>query len=149
MFGDPVMPPPGAVVLRLHWQYQLKRSGERRSRFCCDGSPRAAPVLHKVASTYSSCVEQPIQRLFFALAAANNMKVYGGDATDAFAHSPPPATPTFVHVDDAYAEWYKDRSNTVLARHLGLGIYHQRNPLPSAIANNMKVYGGDATWCTV
>jgi hypothetical protein len=68
------MAPPGTVVLRRHWQYQLKRSGERRSRCCCGGSPRAAPILHKVASTYSSCVEQPIQRLFFALAAANNMK---------------------------------------------------------------------------
>jgi hypothetical protein len=36
-------------------------------------------------------VGQPIQRLFFALAAAN--EVYGGDATNAFANSPPPDTP--------------------------------------------------------
>jgi hypothetical protein len=88
MFGKPIPPPPNAVILRLHWQYQIKRSGERRSRSCCDGSPRAAPVLHRVASTYSSCVEQPVQRLFFALAAANNMRVYGGGATDAFAQPP-------------------------------------------------------------
>jgi hypothetical protein len=67
-------------------------------------------------------VEQPIQRLFFALAAANTMKVYGGDATDAFAHSPPPDTPTFVHVDEAYAEWYEDRFGTVLGRHLVLPV---------------------------
>ncbi|KAG7359997.1 reverse transcriptase RNA-dependent DNA polymerase [Nitzschia inconspicua] len=64
MFGAPVAPPPGAIILRLHWQYQIKRSGERRSRSCCDGSLRAAPLLHQVASTYSSCVEQPIQRMF-------------------------------------------------------------------------------------
>jgi hypothetical protein len=59
-------------------------------------------------------VEQPIQRLFFALAAANTMKVYGGDATDAFAHSPPPDTPTFVHVDEAYAEWYEDQNKAII-----------------------------------
>jgi hypothetical protein len=75
-----------------------------------------------VASTFSSCVEQPIQRLFFALAAAN--KVYGGDATNAFANSPPPDTPTFVQVDEAYAEWYEDRFGTVFGRHLVLPVLH-------------------------
>jgi hypothetical protein len=100
MFGSPVPPPRNAILLRMHLQYHLKRSGERRSRSCCDGSPQAAPMLHQVASTYSSCVEQPVQRLFFALAAANDTKVYGGDAQDAFAHSPPPATPTFIIIYD-------------------------------------------------
>jgi hypothetical protein len=52
------------------------------------------------------------------------MKVYGRDATDAFAHSPPPGTPTFVRVDDAYVEWYDDRFGTVLGRHLVLPVLH-------------------------
>ncbi|KAG7341208.1 hypothetical protein IV203_023159 [Nitzschia inconspicua] len=77
MFGAPVAAPPGAIILRLHWQYQIKRSA------------------------YPTDV--------FALAAAHDMRVYGGDATDAFAHSPPPETPTFIMIDDAYAEWYKAR----------------------------------------
>ncbi|KAG7338408.1 reverse transcriptase RNA-dependent DNA polymerase [Nitzschia inconspicua] len=124
MFGAPVAPPPGAIILRLHWQYQIKRSGERRSRSCCDGSLRAAPLLHQVASTYSSCVEQPIQRMFFALAAAHDMRVYGGDATDAFAHSPPPETPTFIMIDDAYAEWYKARFGVTLDRNMVLPVLH-------------------------
>ncbi|KAG7370163.1 reverse transcriptase RNA-dependent DNA polymerase [Nitzschia inconspicua] len=124
MFGAPVSPPPGAIILRLHWQYQIKRSGERRSRSCCDGSLRAAPLLHQVASTYSSCVEQPIQRMFFALAAAHDMRVYGGDATDAFAHSPPPETPTFIMIDDAYAEWYKARFGVTLDRNMVLPVLH-------------------------
>jgi hypothetical protein len=124
MFGAPVPPPRNAILLRMHWQYHIKRSGERRSRSCCDGSPQAAPMLHQVASIYSSCVEQPLQRLFFALAAANDMKVYGGDAQYAFAHSPPPATPTFIIIDDAYAYWYKARYGVDVDRRLVLPVQH-------------------------
>jgi len=67
MYGEPVGKPPGAIVLQPHWQYSIKRDGTRRSHNCCDGSPRSAPLLHGIASTYSSCVEQPIQQLFFAI----------------------------------------------------------------------------------
>ena len=124
MYGAPAPRPPGAIVLRPHWQYSIKRDGTRRSRNCCDGSPKAASVLHGIASTYSSCVEQPIQRMFFALAAHNNYKVYGGDAQDAYAHSPPPDTPTFVTVDDAYAEWYEHRFSQKLDRSRVLPVLH-------------------------
>jgi len=54
MCGEPVRKPPGAIVLRPHWQHSIKQDGTRRSRNCCDGS-------HGIASTYSSCVEQPAQ----------------------------------------------------------------------------------------
>ena len=59
MFGDPIDPsviplPDGAVILRPHWQYSVKRSGVRRSRMCANGSKKAAPTLHAVASTWSS-----------------------------------------------------------------------------------------------
>jgi hypothetical protein len=124
MYGKPVPRPKNAIVLRPHWQYSIKSDGTRRSRNCCDGSPRAAPVLHGIASTYSSCVEQPVQRMFFALAAQMNYKVYGADATDAYAHSPPPETPTFVSIDDAYAEWYEHMYGTKLDRSHVLPVLH-------------------------
>jgi hypothetical protein len=60
MFGSPCSLPSGAILLNSHWQYRIKLSGKRRSRNCCDGSPRAAPRLHALAETYASCVEQPI-----------------------------------------------------------------------------------------
>jgi hypothetical protein len=88
MFGSPCFAPSDAVVLSSHWQYRIKTSGKRRSRNCCDGSPRAAPKLHAMADTYASCVEQPVSCLFFALSVAMNYLLYGGDAQDAFAHSP-------------------------------------------------------------
>ena len=124
MFGSPVSKPHKAIVLRPHWQYSVKRDGTRRSRNCCDGSPKSAPVLHGIASTYSSCVEQPVQRLFFALAAQLGHKVYGGDAQDAYAHSPPPETPTFVTIDDAYADWYKERHGQDIDRSQVLPVLH-------------------------
>lgn len=109
MYGEPVDRPPNAIVLRQHWQYHIKRDGERRARNCCDGSPPAAPILHRFAQTYSSCVEQPIQRLFFSLAATLGYLVFAADTQDAFAHSPLPEHPTYAAIDDAYPEWYEER----------------------------------------
>ena len=74
---------------------------------CCNSSKKAAPQLHAVASTWSSCVELPVQRIFLGIAADLGLTVYGGDATDAYAHSLAP-NDTYLAIDDAYADWYKD-----------------------------------------
>ena len=124
MYREPVKRPPGAIVLRPHWQCSIKRDGMRRPRNGCDGSPRSAPLLHGIASTCSSCVEQPVQCLFFALVARENHRVHGGDAQDAYAHSPPPETPTFVSIDDAYADWYEHWFKKKLDRSLVLPVLH-------------------------
>ena len=42
-------------------------------------------MLHAIAKTYSSCVEQPVQRLFVALSAQLGHALLGGDAKDATA----------------------------------------------------------------
>ena len=90
MYGEPCKVPPNGILLCSHWQYQVRQNGDRRSCNCCDGSKRAAPLLHAIAKTYSSCVEQPVQRMFIALSALLGHSLFGGDAKDAFAHSPPP-----------------------------------------------------------
>jgi hypothetical protein len=69
-------------------------------------------------------VEQPIQRLFYAVAAQLNYHVFGGDAKDAYAHSPPPRVPTYVHIDDAYADWYYARCGIPVDRKLVLPVQH-------------------------
>lgn len=64
MFGDPINAhsiDPNAVILRAHWQHNVKQDGTRRSRLCCNGSKKAAPKLHAMAQTWSSCVELPVQ----------------------------------------------------------------------------------------
>ena len=118
MFGEPIAPPVDkrTILLCPHWQYHIKRCGTRRARLCCNGSKYAAPLLHELALTYSSCVEHPVQRLFFAIAANLNLKVYGGDAKDAFAHSPGPEMPTYLAIDDAYAEWHESTTSKPLDR---------------------------------
>ena len=123
MYGDPVLPPVGAIILRQHWNYSIKSDGTRKARNCCDGSPRAAPQL-RLAQTYASCVEQPCMRLFFALCTHANYTCLKVDATNAYANSPPPAQPTFVYVDDQFADWYERRHGTKLSRDLVLPVQH-------------------------
>ena len=126
MFEDPIDPiglPESAVILRPHWQYSVKQSGVRRSRICFNGSKNAAPQLHAVASTWSSCVELPVQRLFLGIAVDLGLTIFGGDATDAYAHSPAPSE-TYLAIDDAYADWYKENFRTEINQRHVLPVYN-------------------------
>lgn len=60
--------------------------------------------------------------LFFALTAALGMTTLSADATNAYANSPPPETPTFVRIDDAYADWYRDKYGKEIDRNLVLPV---------------------------
>ena len=66
MYGKPCKAPRKAVILCPNWQYHLKHSCDCRSYNCCDRSQRATPALHALNSIYSSCVNQPVQRLFLS-----------------------------------------------------------------------------------
>jgi hypothetical protein len=123
MYGAPVHAPRDAIVLRQHWNYAIKGDGTRKARNCCDGSPRAAPQL-KLANTYSSCIEQPCMRLFFALCAHEGFTSLKVDATNAYANSPPPNQPTFVVIDDQYADWYLARHEVTIPRDMVLPVQH-------------------------
>jgi len=118
--------------MRFHWQYRIKVNGKRRSRLCCDGSPRAAPEVHSTTNTYASCLEHPIFRLFIALCAADNLTIYGGDAKDAFAHSPGPSMPTFMKLDDAFRDWYLERTGVLLDKDLVLPVLRALQGHPEA-----------------
>ena len=112
MYGEPQALPvqdedDPYVVLRSHWQHAVKRCGTCRSRQCVDGSCRAAPILHVLADSYSSCVNQLVQRLFMAIYALKNNLLFGGDARDAYAHAWANFSQrTFVRVDAPYIELY-------------------------------------------
>jgi hypothetical protein len=123
MYGAPVFAPRDAIVLRQHWNYAIKGDGTRKARNCCDGSPRAAPQL-KLANTYSSCIEQPCMRLFFALCVHEGYISLKVDATNAYANSPPPNQPTFVIIDDQYADWYLARHGAAIPRDMVLPVQH-------------------------
>ena len=95
---------------------------------CANGSKKAAPTLHAVASTWSSCVELPIQRMFLGISAALNLKIFGADAIDAYAHSPAPDTKTYLSVDEAYEEWWNEtcssRSKPPITRKFVIPVQH-------------------------
>jgi len=130
MFGSPIKLPEGGVLMRIHWQCRIKVNGKQRSRFCCDGSPRAAPEVHSTTNTYASCLEHPVFRLFIALCAADNLTIYGGDAKDAFVHSSGSSMPTFMKLDGAFRDWHKERTGAWLDKDLVLPVLRalQGNP---------------------
>lgn len=138
MYSSPVDPPPGAIVLRQHWTYSLKADPtspggvKRKARNCCDGSSKAAPELHRLAQTYSSCVQHCCMRLFFALAAAENYHVVSVDATNAYANSPPPTVPTYVKIDEPFAEWYFNTFGQTVDRKKVLRVLHALQGHPEA-----------------
>ena len=90
---------------------------------CYNGSKNATPQLHTVASTWSSYDKLPVQRIFLGIAADLGLTVYGGDATDVYAHSPAP-NDTYLAIDDAYADLYKDRFGEEIDRRYILPVKH-------------------------
>ena len=101
---------------------------------CCNGSKKAVPQLHAVASTWSSCVELPVQRLFLGICADAGLTIYGGDATDAYAHSPAP-NDTYLQVDDAYAEWYNNKFKDKINKRMVLPVHHALQGHPESEKN--------------
>ena len=78
----------------------------------------------KYAKSYSACIGQMGQRIFFSLAATKIFIVMAGDATNACAQSPPPSEETFVNVNQQYIDWYFDRYGTVLDKSMVLSVNH-------------------------
>ena len=70
---------------------------------------RAAPIIHAIASAWSSCVEMPIQRrLFCVLCAATGHQICGADVQDAHAHAKASGTKTRTQASDAHIEWAQE-----------------------------------------
>jgi len=77
-------------------------------------------------------LEHPVFWLFIALCAADNLTIYGGDAKDAFAHSPGPSMPTFMKLDDAFRDWYLERTGVLLDKDLVLPVLRALQGHPEA-----------------
>ena len=71
-------------------------------------------------------------RLFMALTASLNMQILAADARDAYAHSSAPSVPTYVVIDDAYAEWCFERNGVQLDRSMVLPVRHALQGHPEA-----------------
>ena len=132
----PQLLPPKGNLMKFQWAYRLKQDGTPKARCNLNGSPheirRKRLAIHK---TYAACVDQVGQNLFWSLTCHENMHVHGIDVINGYQHAPPPATQTFVEIDDQYAEWYAKRFNTPVDRSLviPLGTNLQGHPEAGAI----------------
>ncbi len=60
-------------------------------------------VLNK---TYANCVDQTSSRLFYEVAVAENLLVFGADVSNAFAKAPPPKQGFYICRDKAFNKWW-------------------------------------------
>ena len=65
---------------------------------------------------YANCVDQTSSRLFYAIAAAENMLTFGTDVSNALAEAPPPKQGFYVQPDQAFHKWWVN--------------HKQRQPIP-------------------
>ncbi len=97
MFGEPVaVENKDNAVFHLVWTYNIKAlDGCKKARCICDGSSRLGSV-QVLDETYANCINQTSSCLFYAIAAAKNLVVYGADVCNTFAKTPPPKQGFYV-----------------------------------------------------
>jgi hypothetical protein len=111
MFGTLVATSKDDAVFHLVWTYNVKAVNGRKKTCCvCDGSTRSGKVCI-LAETYANWVDQASARMFYAIAAAENLLVYGADVSNAFAEAPPPKQGFFIRPDHAFNEWWVQHKN--------------------------------------
>ena len=106
MFGEPTAAASDDATFHLVWTYNIKAAdGRKKARCVCDGSTRSGHVKI-LDETYANCVDQTSARLFYAVAAAENLLIYGADVTNAFAEAPPPKQGFYIRPDKAFTDWW-------------------------------------------
>ncbi len=108
MFGPPVAAISDNVVFNLVWSYGVEAvDGRKKTRCTCDGSPCSSQV-HVLDETFANCIDQTSARLFYGIAAAENLIVYGADVSNAFAEAPPPKQGFFIRPGNAFLVWWTE-----------------------------------------
>jgi hypothetical protein len=111
MFGNPVAPTNKDAIFHLVWTYVVKAvDGRKMARCICDGST-CSGMVRVLAETYANCVNQMNARLFYDVAAAENLLVFGADVSNAFAEAPPPKQGFFIRPDREFTEWWVKHKN--------------------------------------
>jgi hypothetical protein len=106
MFGNPIAVEEDDAVFHLVWTYGIKTlDGRKKARCVCDGSTQSGSVK-VLDKTYANCIDQTSSRLFYTIAAAENLVIYCADVCNAFAEAPPPKQGFYVQPDRAFNEWW-------------------------------------------
>eukprot|EP00804_Cyclotella_cryptica_P009461 CCRYP_017762-RA/>CCRYP_017762-RA protein AED:0.40 eAED:0.40 QI:0/-1/0/1/-1/1/1/0/256 len=109
MFGQPCPVTKKDAVFHLIWTYVVKElDGRKKARCTCDGSSRTGQV-RVLDHTFANSIEQTGSRIFYAIAAAENLLVFRADVSNAFGEAPPPKQGFFIKPDKPYHDWYLAR----------------------------------------
>ena len=65
--------------------------------------------------------------------------MYVGDGRDAYAHAPTPEMMTHQTIDNAYFEWYKEKTGKTLNQHFVLPVLHSLQGHPESGKMWMKL----------
>jgi hypothetical protein len=110
MFGQPQVVDEDTAIFQLVWTYNIKAlDGRKKARCICDGSPWAgqARILDE---TYANCVDQTSSCMFYAIAAAENLLIYGANIST-FAKAPPSKQGFYIYPDRAFNEWWTNHKH--------------------------------------
>jgi hypothetical protein len=104
MFGDPTAITSDDAIFHLVWTYNkpLIADGWKKALCVCDGSSLSGHVK-VLDKKYANCVNQTSARLFYAVAAAENLLIFGADVSNAFSEAPPPKQGFYIHPDKAFS----------------------------------------------
>ncbi|KAL7525100.1 hypothetical protein ACHAWF_001213, partial [Thalassiosira exigua] len=80
----------------------------KKARCTCDGSTRAGQV-RVLDYTYANCIDNVSNRMFYALAAGEDLLVFGADVSNAFGEAPPPKQGFFIRPDKAFRQWWTQK----------------------------------------
>jgi hypothetical protein len=96
------------AVFHLVWTYNIMAvDGRKKARCMCDGSSCSSSV--KIFDeVYVNCVDQMSSHLFFPIATAKSMLVFGSNTCNAFAEVPPAKQGFYIHPDHAFNEWWEN-----------------------------------------
>ena len=114
MFGDPCPVSKKSAVFNLIWTYVVKELDGCKKALCtCDGSTRGGQV-RVLDHTFANSIDQTGSCIFYAIAAAENLLVFGADVSNARGKAPPPKQGFYIRPDKAFRDWFLERYGKVI-----------------------------------
>ena len=114
MFGEPCKVTKTSAVFNLIWTYVIKElDGRKKARCTCDGSTRGGQV-RVLDHTFANSIDQTGSRIFYGVAAAENLLIFGADVSNAFGEAPAPKQGFYIRPDKAFSEWYLARYGKII-----------------------------------
>jgi hypothetical protein len=107
-FRAPTLVEKDNTVFHHVWTYNIKAvDGWKKAECACEGSSRSGSVKI-LDEVYANCVDQTSSRLFYAIATAKNMLVFGSNVCNAFAEALPPKQGFYICPDCTFNKWWEN-----------------------------------------